>query len=98
MQTTDAARAPRPPGELGQDRSWLALRRCRRSGGRAGVRPRRGGLLLERGRRGRRRRGRAARGRGLLGRSEDHTSELQSPYDLVCRLMLEKKKKKKTKS
>src|SRR5207249_3845569 len=61
MQTTDAARAPRPPGELGQDRSWLALRRRRRSGGRAGVRRRRGGG------RGRRRRGRAARGRGLLG-------------------------------
>src|SRR5438094_5172548 len=30
-------------------------------------------------------------------RSEEHTSELQSPYDLVCRLLLEKKKKKKTK-
>src|SRR5207248_11695447 len=29
-------------------------------------------------------------------RSEEHTSELQSPYDLVCRLLLEKKKKKKT--
>src|SRR5438094_3750733 len=29
------------------------------------------------------------------GRSEEHTSELQSPYDLVCRLLLEKKKKKK---
>src|SRR5437867_7859677 len=28
-------------------------------------------------------------------RSEEHTSELQSPYDLVCRLLLEKKKKKK---
>src|SRR5207248_10746503 len=31
------------------------------------------------------------------GRSEEHTSELQSPYDLVCRLLLEKKKKKKKK-
>src|SRR5437867_8073059 len=29
-------------------------------------------------------------------RSEEHTSELQSPYDLVCRLLLEKKKKKTT--
>src|SRR5271168_5451691 len=29
-----------------------------------------------------------------LPRSEEHTSELQSPYDLVCRLLLEKKKKK----
>src|SRR5437867_10101787 len=28
------------------------------------------------------------------GRSEEHTSELQSPYDLVCRLLLEKKKRR----
>src|SRR5699024_11888545 len=28
-------------------------------------------------------------------RSEEHTSELQSRFDLVCRLLLEKKKKKK---
>src|SRR2546421_12617393 len=28
------------------------------------------------------------------GRSEEHTSELQSRSDLVCRLLLEKKKKK----
>src|SRR5437763_10507455 len=28
-------------------------------------------------------------------RSEEHTSELQSPMYLVCRLLLEKKKKKK---
>src|SRR5574338_1281435 len=27
-------------------------------------------------------------------RSEEHTSELQSPWHLVCRLLLEKKKKK----
>src|SRR5437868_12984997 len=27
-------------------------------------------------------------------RSEEHTSELQSRFDLVCRLLLEKKKKK----
>src|SRR5256885_12152595 len=30
-------------------------------------------------------------------RSEEHTSELQSPCNLVCRLLLEKKKKKKHK-
>src|SRR5207248_6817863 len=30
---------------------------------------------------------------GRAPRSEEHTSELQSPYDLVCRLLLEKKKK-----
>src|SRR3989440_9166590 len=29
-------------------------------------------------------------------RSEEHTSELQSRSDLVCRLLLEKKKKKQT--
>src|SRR5437868_15476727 len=27
-----------------------------------------------------------------VGRSEEHTSELQSRFDLVCRLLLEKKK------
>src|SRR5258708_40274498 len=32
-------------------------------------------------------------GPGLRGRSEEHTSELQSPDHLVCRLLLEKKKK-----
>src|SRR5260370_26280329 len=32
--------------------------------------------------------------RELLGRSEEHTSELQSHLNLVCRLLLEKKKKK----
>src|SRR5215467_12542590 len=30
----------------------------------------------------------------LSPRSEEHTSELQSPCNLVCRLLLEKKKKK----
>src|ERR1022692_1720891 len=30
----------------------------------------------------------------LSHRSEEHTSELQSPCNLVCRLLLEKKKKK----
>src|SRR3989454_3690365 len=33
---------------------------------------------------------------GLRLRSEEHTSELQSPCNLVCRLLLEKKKKKPT--
>src|SRR5207248_11673544 len=32
---------------------------------------------------------------GRCARSEEHTSELQSPYDLVCGLLLEKKKKNK---
>src|SRR2546426_2282413 len=30
---------------------------------------------------------------GAIDRSEEHTSELQSPCNLVCRLLLEKKKK-----
>src|SRR5256885_5802726 len=29
----------------------------------------------------------------IVARSEEHTSELQSPCNLVCRLLLEKKKK-----
>src|SRR2546426_4864300 len=45
--------------------------------------------------------GQAVRGLALLtlvqsaypSRSEEHTSELQSPCNLVCRLLLEKKKK-----
>src|SRR2546422_2063719 len=59
-------------------------------GGRAGarvlVRTRRepGGLCHERGR---------ERGRESHERSEEHTSELQSRLHLVCRLLLEKKKK-----
>src|SRR5256885_5184714 len=36
----------------------------------------------------------AVRTRVMVARSEEHTSELQSPCNLVCRLLLEKKKKK----
>src|SRR5437867_9147376 len=35
--------------------------------------------------------GQAATREAAHARSEEHTSELQSPYDLVCRLLLEKK-------
>src|SRR2546430_5237652 len=41
-----------------------------------------------------RRGGRAGRGRQARRRSEEHTSELQSQSNLVCRLLLEKKKTK----
>src|SRR5256885_10405974 len=34
----------------------------------------------------------ASRGAAAKSRSEEHTSELQSPCNLVCRLLLEKKK------
>src|SRR5256885_13186249 len=37
-------------------------------------------------------RGRSIRMRRQVLRSEEHTSELQSPCNLVCRLLLEKKK------
>src|SRR2546428_1788799 len=53
--------------------------------------------LEERGREVSRRHARAGQG-GLdhqLRRSEEHTSELQSRSDLVCRLLLEKKKNKR---
>src|SRR5574341_1764789 len=39
-------------------------------------------------------RGGGGGGRDAPARSEEHTSELQSPTNLVCRLLLEKKKKK----
>src|SRR6266487_6212154 len=35
---------------------------------------------------------RARSWQSTIGRSEEHTSELQSPVHLVCRLLLEKKK------
>src|SRR5438309_7465163 len=53
--------------------------------------------------RDRRREGRDARARrnrrgARVRRSEEHTSELQSQFHLVCRLLLEKKKKQTTDS
>src|SRR2546427_6801939 len=39
--------------------------------------------------------GQHAEGDGDQARSEEHTSELQSQSNLVCRLLLEKKKKRK---
>src|SRR5260370_6013318 len=46
----------------------------------------------------RRRALRVAARRAAVHRSEEHTSELQSHLNLVCRLLLEKKKKKHTPS
>src|SRR5207248_11758995 len=48
--------------------------------------------LRDRGRDIRRRESDRVAARPAQRRSEEHTSELQSPYDLVCRLLLEKKK------
>src|SRR5699024_11600075 len=39
---------------------------------------------------------RRARSERTAGRSEEHTSELQSRFDLVCRLLLEKKNESET--
>src|SRR5256885_7883072 len=36
------------------------------------------------------------KGEAVSSRSEEHTSELQSPCNLVCRLLLEKKKKQRS--
>src|SRR2546426_8429218 len=67
-------------------------RRAERAGGAEPGPPR----LPPRGRAYRRRgKRRKLDGRRARARSEEHTSELQSPCNLVCRLLLEKKKKKK---
>src|SRR5256885_2577663 len=39
--------------------------------------------------------GHALAAAGAVARSEEHTSELQSPCNLVCRLLLEKKKEQR---
>src|SRR5258708_33457404 len=49
-----------------------------------------GGYMLRRG-------GRCFWMKSVNCRSEEHTSELQSPDHLVCRLLLEKKKKRRKK-
>src|SRR3989440_6796209 len=59
---------------------------------RGGGRQRAGAVRSRAGGRGRH--DRAAGAGALRMRSEEHTSELQSRSDLVCRLLLEKKKKK----
>src|SRR5688500_19213641 len=60
--------------------------RTRAGAGRTGI-GRRPGLRAAADRRQQRQAGRGGR------RSEEHTSELQSPCNLVCRLLLEKKKR-----
>src|SRR5256885_6544499 len=69
--------AQRDPGELGHH-----------TAGSVPLRDRTG--LIPGGYTGRRARGKDAE--GAAARSEEHTSELQSPCNLVCRLLLEKKK------
>src|SRR3989475_7685326 len=71
---------------------WGSRRRPGTHGPRTtGTRSRSGTRTVTRGRRG----CGAAPGGGRPGRSEEHTSELQSQSNLVCRLLLEKKKSSK---
>src|SRR2546422_6813908 len=73
---------------------YTTLFRSDRGGGRLRARGRRASWKDDR--RGAAARERTRRGdsRGGPRRSEEHTSELQSRLHLVCRLLLEKKKKK----
>src|SRR5207237_7026647 len=71
---------PRPPQRRRPDHRVRGARHRQRD-------PARGGALLPRARR-------PLAAAQLGQRSEEHTSELQSHLNLVCRLLLEKKKKK----
>src|SRR2546422_4617653 len=66
--------------------------RCRMGSGNAWSRRRRSGRSL------RTASGKRYRAQARKRRSEEHTSELQSRLHLVCRLLLEKKKKKTKKT
>src|SRR2546422_8049152 len=83
----DGARRPRHPRD--------GLRRGALAGGapRARCGPRAGETAQDPGDPGRGRAGGAPPRLADLNRSEEHTSELQSRLHLVCRLLLEKKKK-----
>src|SRR5437879_10246317 len=88
---------PREPFPLGGPNGKKEIILSRAAGGTAG-RPPASGLGTMRGSQpenGKGHRGCAVASQGPLQRSEEHTSELQSPMYLVCRLLLEKKKKKK---
>src|SRR3712207_8450052 len=76
-------------------RSQRLRRLVRRQPGTGGAARERGAGRARRGARDGGHRGRrGGRSRPALLRSEEHTSELQSRQYLVCRLLLEKKKKK----
>src|SRR5438034_2904158 len=77
-----AHRGRAPPGGRGADRVAV---RADRPAVRRGVRLQCGSVVAQHGGR--------AEPPAVLARSEEHTSELQSHSDLVCRLLLEKKKK-----
>src|SRR2546426_8549553 len=79
---TTLFRSPRPHDLPRLDRARGGLRRDHAAGNAAGAARHRSAAEHR------------ALGRGPV-RSEEHTSELQSPCNLVCRLLLEKKKKYK---
>src|SRR5690348_18020314 len=86
----------RPPRSTLFPYTTLFRSGARGAGAEAATAPARTRHADRRARRPRPRRARAARGRAAArGRSEEHTSELQSPVHLVCRLLLEKKKTNK---
>src|SRR5437762_10610431 len=90
LTIADRARHRRAPGlvlagEVFDDRALELFRAVEQVVGNAEP-PRDLPCIVDRG-------GRAAAAEALGIRSEEHTSELQSPMYLVCRLLLEKKKK-----
>src|SRR2546426_8989736 len=76
---------------------YTTLFRSRQIGGRVSRSSARERPSTSRWTRGGRRSGFRSLSSSWPGRSEEHTSELQSPCNLVCRLLLEKKKKNATK-
>src|SRR3712207_8832742 len=84
---TTLFRSARPRRPRGVAERAARRRARRRRTGRAARRRRRGARPPGR------REPRRERGAPLAARSEEHTSELQSRQYLVCRLLLEKKKK-----
>src|SRR5688500_19349147 len=87
---------PRPPRSTLFPYTTLFRSGGRAAGGVHDQRPgrARGQRVARRDRHGDRHPQRRVPGEDGRGRSEEHTSELQSPCNLVCRLLLEKKKKK----
>src|SRR5438309_6556570 len=94
MYTYFSEMIPRPPRSPLFPYTTL-FRSCAPSGEPSRDRPTRPSVAPSRDRRRRsrwtRRRRRTPRSLRAVGRSEEHTSELQSQFHLVCRLLLEKK-------
>src|SRR5688500_17995545 len=88
-RSSDLRRAAPRRGRAAARRRWLALARDDlRAAGLVGLGARRAGDRPRPARDRRRRRDQELRLQRLVRRSEEHTSELQSPCNLVCRLLL----------